>query len=956
MNIHFTLNGTPREMNVAAGENVQRLLFTLGMHSVRNSDDGFGFAGSDAILFNGRIVNASLLIAAQLDKATLLTAESLGSWNTLSPVQQAMVDVGVVQSGYNDPAAALILTDLLERITEPTRDEIDDALSGLFSRDAGYQQFYQVVELAVARRHNPKTAAHFAPTFRDDLALIGKIHPKSDAAKMVQAKPCYVEDRITPDACVVKMLRSPHPHALITRLDVSKAEALPGVVHVITHRNCPDIYYTPGGQSAPEPSPLDRRMFSKKLRHVGDRIAAVVAESEAIALAALKLIEVEFELLKPVMSIDEAMADDAPVVHDEPVRYVVGAPNTLEEDNRHAADRDEHMIINFPIGSRPYKNIAASVHGEIGDVGQGFADADVIIERTYRSTQVQQCPTEPHICFTRMDGDRLVIHASTQVPWHVRRQVARIVGMKQNKVHVIKERVGGGFGSKQDILLEEVCAWATCVTGRPVWFRYTREEEFIANTSRHVAKVTVKLGAKKDGRLTAINMDFRANTGPFGNHSLTVPCNGPALSLPLYPCDNVNFQVTTYYSNICPTGAYQGYGAPKGTYALTMALAELAEQLGIDQLEMIERNRVHEGQALKILGAIGEGKAPTSVPSAASCALEEILRQGKALIAWDSPKAQEGDWRIGRGVAIIMQKSGIPDIDQANCMIKLESDGTFIVHSGGADIGTGLDTVVAKLSAEVLHCPLEDVHVISGDTDHALFDKGAYASSGTCFSGNAARMAAENLRSKILFHGAQMIGEPQEDVTLVAPGIVRGKKGEVSFAEIAHKAETGTGFGILVANACYTTPDFAFPYGANFAEVAVNIRSGEIRLEKFYALLDCGTPVNPDLALGQIYGASMRAIGHSLTEELLYDADGHPLNRDLRSYGAPKIGDIPADFRAVLVPSDDKVGPFGAKSISEIGVNGAAPSIATAIHDACGVWLREWHFTPEKILRALGKL
>lgn len=956
MIIHFNLNGSAREMKVAPGENVQRLLFSLGMHSVRNSDDGFGFAGSDAILLNGRIVNASLLIAAQLDRATIRTAESLGSWNQLSLVQQAMVDVGVVQSGFNDPAAALIITDLLDRVETPTRDDIDDALSGLFSRDAGYQQFYQVIELAVARKKDPQTRADYAPTFRDDLAVIGKIHPKSDAAKMVQAKPCYVEDRITADACVIKMLRSPHPHALITHLDVSKAEALPGVVHVITYRNCPDIYYTPGGQSAPEPSPLDRRMFSKKLRHVGDRVAAVVAENEETALAALALIEVSYQLLKPVMSIDDAMADDAPVVHDEPVIYVAGAPDTLEEDNRHAADRDEHMIINFPIGSRPRKNIAASIHGHIGDMARGFADADVIIERTYRSTQAQQCPTEPHICFTRMDGDRLVIHASTQVPWHVRRQVARIVGMKQNKVHVIKERVGGGFGSKQDILLEEVCAWATCVTGRPVYFRYTREEEFIANTSRHVAKVTVKLGAKKDGRLTAISMDFRANTGPFGNHSLTVPCNGPALSLPLYPCDNVDFQVTTYYSNICPTGAYQGYGAPKGNFAITMALAELAEQLNIDQLEIIERNRVHEGQPLKILGAIGEGKAPTSVPTAASCALEEILRQGRELIQWDSPKPQQGDWRIGRGVAIIMQKSGIPDIDQANCMIKLESDGTFIVHSGGADIGTGLDTVVAKLSAEVLCCPLEDIHVISGDTDHALFDKGAYASSGTCFSGNAARMAAENLREKILFHGAQMIGEPQEDVTLVAPGIVRGKTGEVSFGEIAHKAETGTGFGTLVATACYITPDFAFPYGANFAEVAVNLRSGEIRLEKFYALLDCGTPVNPDLALGQIYGASMRAIGHSLTEEILYDAEGHPLTRDLRSYGAPKIGDIPRDFRAVLVPSNDHVGPYGAKSISEIGVNGAAPSIATAIHDACGVWLREWHFTPEKILTALGKL
>ncbi|SPW33737.1 4-hydroxybenzoyl-CoA reductase subunit alpha [Edwardsiella tarda] len=359
---------------------------------------------------------------------------------------------------------------------------------------------------------------------------------------------------------------------------------------------------------------------------------------------------------------------------------------------------------------------------------------------------------------------------------------------------------------------------------------------------------------------------------------------------------------------------------------------------------------------MKILGAIGEGKMPTSVPSAASCALEPILRKGRELIDWDSPKPADGDWRVGRGVAIIMQKSGIPDIDQANCMIKLESDGTFIVHSGGADIGTGLDTVVNKLAAEVLMCPMSEVHVISGDTDHALFDKGAYASSGTCFSGNAAKKAAENLREKILFHGAQMLGEPQEDVVLVAPGIVRGKRGEVSYADIAHKAETGTGFGTLVATASYITADFAFPYGANFAEVAVNVRTGEIRLDKFYALLDCGTPVNPELALGQIYGATLRAIGHSMSEAIRYDSEGRPITRDLRTYGAPMIGDIPRDFRAFLVPSDDHVGPYGAKSISEIGVNGAAPAIATAIHDACGVWLREWHFTPEKILNALGKL
>ncbi|MEC4727630.1 molybdopterin-dependent oxidoreductase Mo/Fe-S-binding subunit [Shewanella sp. D64] len=956
MSINLTINDHKTVLTCRVGENVQTLLHKLGYHSVRNSDDGFGFSGSDTILVNGQLMNASLLIAAQLEDSQVYTAESLGKWNKLNHVQQAMVDVGVVQSGYNDPAMALILTELLKHNPNPNRAEIDDALTGIFSRDAGYQQYYQVIELAVARLTDPDLQSSYAPEFRDDLTFIGKNTPKTDAAIMVQAKPCYVEDRIPDSACVIKMLRSPHAHAWITHLDVSKAEALDGVVTVITHKNCPDIAYTPGGQSAPEPSPLDRRMFCKKLRHVGDRVAAVVAESVEIAEQALKLIEVEYQVLKPVLSIDEARAADAPIIHNGPIEYLVGAPDDLEAQNANADINEGKIIVNFPIGCFPRKNIAASVRGHIGDLDKGFAEADHIIERTYESKQVQQLPTETHICYSYMDGDRLVMHDSTQVPWHVRRQVAKIIGVKQNKVHIIKERVGGGFGSKQDVLLQDVCGWATWITGRGVYFHYTREEEFIANTSRHVAKIKVKIGAKKDGTLTAIDMDFLANTGPYGNHALTVPCNGPALSLPLYPCENVDFRVTTYYSNICPTGAYQGYGAPKGNFALTMVMAEMAEELGIDHLDMVEKNRVREGQELKILGAIGEGKMPTSIPKAMSCALEPILKQGRALINWDSDKPTDGDWRVGRGVAIIQQKSGIPDIDQANCAIKMASDGTFIVHSGGADIGTGLDTVLLKLTAEVLCCPLDDITVHSGDTDHAPFDKGAYASSGTCFSGNAAKIAAENMRTKILTCGAEMLSEPVEDVAIVAPGLVKGKKGKVSYFDIAHRAESGTGWGQLLASGCFITPLFAFPYGANFTEVAVNVRTGEIKLEKFYALLDCGTPINPDLALGQIYGASLRAIGHSLTEELIYDASGNPLTRDLKSYGAPMIGDIPTDFRAVLVPSDDKVGPYGAKSISEIGVNGAAPAIATAIHDACGVWIRDWPFTSEKVLAGLNKL
>ncbi|WP_241503940.1 molybdopterin-dependent oxidoreductase Mo/Fe-S-binding subunit [Pelagibaculum spongiae] len=962
--ISFILNGRPCQVQANVGENVQALLKRLGYRAVRNSDDGAGFAGSDTILLGGAAVNASLLIAAQLEGAEVVTPESLNSYGELTAVQSAMVDCGVVQSGYNDPALALLITDLLTRIAKPTKAQVIDTLSGIFLRESAYQQVFEAVELARQRlMHSDLQSSPQlnVPDFSGDNRFVGKAVAKPDAVKSIQAEPSFVEDFVEEGSCVLRMLRSPHASAYITSIDTSAAEAVEGVVMIIDHRNCPDVYYTPGGQTAPEPSPLDRRMFAQKMRHYGDRVAAVVAESIEAAEAAMKLIVVEYEVLKPVLSIKEAMADDAPIIHQSLISYSAGAPDNLAEMNKFADPRDGKVHFNFPFGGEPHKNIAARGHGDIGDIEKGFAEADVILERTYQSRQVQQLPPEQHLCYTYMDGDRLVCRAATQVPWHLRRKISKVLGIKQNKIHVKKERVGGGFGSKQDILVEEVCAFATYKTGRAVHFRHNREEEFIATSTRHVAEITVKMGAKKDGSITAFDVNFRFNTGPYGNHCLTVPCNAPAISLPLYPCDNVKFAVTTYYSNIVPTGAYQGYGGPKGNFAIQMIVAEMAYELGIDHLKMVEKTRVHEGQKLELLGKVGEGKAPTSVPTAHSCALGKILARGKQMIDWDSVKTdpKKPNIKIGRGVATMMQKSGIPDIDQANATAKLASDGTLIIHSGGADLGTGLDTVVQKLAAEVMQTELTDVHVVSGDTDHCLFDKGAYASSGTCFSGNAARLAAEDLRRQVLNVASGLMKQPVDNLDLEFPGkviCIDGSEKFLSLEQIAEYAECGTGPGQLHGKGSFITSEFAFPYGANFVEVGVDTDTGEVELRKFYALLDCGTPINPDQALGQIYGASMRAIGHTLFECIKYDEKGRVLNANFRDYGAPMIGDLPTDMRAELIPSDDPVGPYGAKSVSEVGVNAAAPAIASAIHDATGVWIRDWHMTPEKVLKALGKL
>ncbi len=957
MKIRIVLNGTPREITTEPGENVQKLLKRVGINSVRDSDNGYAFAGSDLIWLNGKIVYASLLIAAQIDGKEIRTVEWLSRDGVLSPVQSAMVDAGVVQSGYNMPAAALLLDDLLNRIPNPTKEDIRDALSPLYVRDSGYEQFFKAVELAVARRKDPDYITTIAPEFRDDLRFVGKVKRKVDAAKLARGERVFVEDRVEPGSCVMKVLRSPHAHAYINAIDTSEAKEIPGVVEIFTYENTPEVWYTQAGQCFPEPSPYDRRLIGRKVRHVGDRVAAVVAETEEIAETALERIRVDYEVLPPVLTIDEAAAPDAPIIHHSETRYRTGAPADLEERNKDLDPREGKVIYMFPIGGNPHKNIAASVSGGIGDIEKGFAEADVVIERTYEpSSHVQCTPLETHTVYTKMEGDRLIMHCSTQVPFHVRRITASVLGISENRIRVVKERVGGGYGSKQDILLEELCAYATYKTGRAIFYQYSRREEFEAASTRKPMKIRMKLGAKKDGTLTAIYMDLKANTGPYGAHALTVPMNACSKSLPLFLCENVKFDVTVYYSNISPTGAYQGYGAPKGSFAMQMAAAEMAETLGMDPFEFIEKNRVREGVMLEILKCLGEGREGAAAP-VESCGLSPALEQGARMIEWGKREVSDDpDVKIGKGVAIVQQGSGLPGLDQSNATIKMLGDGTFMLFTGGADLGTGLDTVCVKMAAEELATDMDNIGILSGDTDNTPFDSGAFASSGTFFSGSAALLAARDMKRKILEAAARVMGESEEDLTITYPGKVVGKKGELTYKELAWHTQAGEGIGQLIGEGHFTTDKFAFPYGAHFAQVAVNTRTGAIEVQKYYALMDAGMPINPELAEGQIYGAVVKSIGHTLYENVVYDREGHPLNTELRSYGPPIIKDIPDDFKAVLIYTDDPYGPYGAKSVSEVSVNGAAPAIASAIHDAVGVWLRSWPITPEAVLKELGKI
>ena len=954
MRITLRLNGTLRELEAEPGDRVRDLLRREHLLSVRNGCDGQGSCGACSVLLDGRLVNSCLLLAAQVDGREIRTVEHQAKNRELSAIQTAFIDTGVVQCGYCTPAMLLATEALLARHEQPTREQVRDALSGVFCRCTGYEQYFAAVELAAKRLKDPDQAAAKGQEFRDDLRIVGKPGRKVDGPRLVRGEKAYVEDMATADACHLRLLGSPHAHAYIRSIDTSRAEAMPGVVLVLTHRNCPDVYYNTAGQGFPEPSPYDRKMFGEKLLHIGDRVAAVVAETSEIARAALRKIKVEYEVLEPVLSIDAAAAPGAPVLHDCAVEYVTGAP--ADPDDRGADPRDGKIIYQFPIHADPRRNLAASVSGGIGDVARGLSEADVVVEREYETSQVQSTPVEPHVVFTRIEGERLIIHASTQVPWHVRRIVSRILGISENQVRVIKERVGGGFGAKQDMVLEEVAAYATWVTGRAVLYRFSRAEEFIASRTRHPMRFKVTLGAKRDGTLTAMKLELNANTGPYGAHCLTVPMNSCSKSLPLLICDNVHFDVKSWYTNIPPAGAYQGYGAPQGSYAVQLACAELAHELGMDPLAFLEKNRVREGLTLEIMRCLGEGRegAPQQV---SSCGLGPALEQGRALIGWGAkPESGDPDVRIGQGVAIIQQGSGLPGIDSANASVTLLGGGTFMLLSGGTDMGTGLDTLVVKLVAECLCTGLGDVALIVADTDVTPYDDGAYASSGTFFSGNAALNAARGMRQKLLETAAQMLGEPLEDLELAFPSRVQGRRGSVSYGDISRFTVSGTGSGQLTSSACFTTDKAAFPYGAHFCQVAVNTRTGAVKVQKYYALQDCGTPINPELAQGQMYGGVLKTIGHSLFEEMLLDAKGRCLNANLLEYKVPMINDLPDEFHSVLVETTDPFGPYGSKSVSEIACNGAAPAIAAAIHDATGVWMRSWPFSAEKILRALGRI
>ena len=761
---------------------------------------------------------------------------------------------------------------------------------------------------------------------RKTRSAVGHNVDKVDAFKLARGEAVYTDDFTRTGMLTAKVLRSPHAHARIVKVDVSAAMALEGVIDVIWHTDVKAIAHTRAGQSYPEPSPYDTVIMPHKARFIGDRVAVVAAETTAIAERALKLIEVEYEVLPEICDMDEALTRTDVLVHEE-------------------ADP-------LGIGGGGKSNMAAHIDKQIGDVDAALKTCDLVVERVYHLPRVQASHIEPHISIAWVDEDkRLIVRTSTQVPFHLRRILARILEMTESQIRVIKPRVGGGFGDKQELVVEDLVSVLALRTGRPVRLEFTREEEFIAARYRHPQRITMTTGVMKDGTMVANRMHVMADTGAYGSHALTVQGNTGQKVMPMYPAPNIHFLVDCVYTNNPISGAFRGYGAPQGCFALECHMDEVAAELGMDRLELRLKNHIKLGDTDPLSAKLGEGKEGLE-RVIRSTGLDEAIVKGCEAIGWGQEKKPSAPHlKRGVGMALAMQGSGIAGVDWGAATVKLNDDGSVNLAVGATDIGQGSDTVLAQFCAEELGIPTEKVLVLSSDTDLTPFDVGAYASSTTYVSGGAVVKAAVKVREQL----ADVLGSHWEcdpgdiifaDSKSTGPDGQTMTMGEVAlFALYEAKIQP-------MATASHMSNESPPPFAAQFADVEVDPETGQVQVLKFVSAVDCGTVVHPRMAEGQIEGAVAQGLGYALFEEVLLDRSGKVLNPNFLDYKIASALDVPP-LVTILVETDEPSGPHGAKAAGEVPIDGPAPAIVNAICDAVGVRNYRIPATPERVWRGI---
>ncbi len=755
-----------------------------------------------------------------------------------------------------------------------------------------------------------------------------------DGKGLMQGRSFYTDDLAAQNSLVIKILRSPHAFARIKNIDVEEAKKLNGVALVLTYKDVPHVSFSRAGQGYPEPSPHDKFILDEYVRYVGDEVAMVAAINEEVANDALKLIKVEYEVLEPVLDFESAYENKS-VIHPE-----------------------DGICEMFPIGFEPKKNVAAAYEMEVGSVEKELAKSDVVVEETFYTQAQAHAMLETHSSNARLDEhNRLVIYSSTQTPFHMRRIMSTTLGIPLNQIRFIKPRVGGGFGGKQAFHGEFFCALTTLRTGKPSRCVYTREEVFGASYTRHPMKIYMKMGAMKDGRINAIDCRALSDTGAYGEHSLTVFMIVGSKVLPLYnKVDAVRFGGRVVYTNHVPAGAYRGYGAIQGNYALEATVDILAEKLGMDPKKVREINSMKEKETSPIFEIMGEGTKGTAMIME-SCKLPYCINRGAELIDWKNnwPRKVISENKVrGYGMAIAMQGSGIPFMDMGSCSIKLNDGGTYMVTVGATDIGQGSDTIITQIIAEELQTTVDKVIIYSSDTDLTPFDCGAYASSTTYVSGNAAWNAAQKMRRRLIKEAARFLEEKEENVEFDGETFTSGEK-SITLNDLSIKLLYNKYQNQVQVTESYYGHVSPPPFMAAYAEVEVDTETGEYQVLNYVTVTDCGTTINPMLARGQVEGGIVQGMGMACFEAVKYDNKGNLLSNNFLNYHIPTHKDI-HKLTTEFADSYEPTGPFGAKSVGEIGIDTPPAVICNAIYNATGVRIHSLPITPEKILKGIKEL
>jgi putative selenate reductase molybdopterin-binding subunit len=899
----FEINGKDFSHDPRAGQCLRTFLRELGHFGVKKGCDA-GDCGACTVLLDGEPVHSCLIPAFRASGHAVTTIEGLGADGGTHPMQQAFLDAQAFQCGFC--TAGMILT--CASLNQAQRQDLGASLKGNICRCTGYR----AIEDALDGKTNIEEAGAGE--------AFGRSMPAPAGPLVVKGAARYTFDTEIAGLAHIKLVRSPHPHAKIRSIDKSATLAMPGVIAVLTHEDAPETLFSTARHEKAWMDPDDTKVLDTVVRFIGQRVAAVVADTEAAAEEGCRRLKVDYEILPAVFDPAQAIAPGAPVIH--PGR-------TREQRVANAA-----------------RNIVAEAHGEFGDVAAALATSAVIYEGTFTTQRVQHAALETHGGLAWIDDKGvLTVRSSTQVPFLTRRALTEIFALAPDKVRVFCERVGGGFGGKQEMFVEDILALAAMKTGRPVKLELTRGEQFIATSTRHPMRITVKAGADKDGKLTALQLDVLSNTGAYGNHAGPVLFHACGECIGVYNCPNKKVDAVVAYTNTLPAGAFRGYGLPQTLFAVEAAIDELAIKLGIDPFEMRRRNIVKPGDPM--LSPQGYGESDVLY---GSYGLDQCLDLVEDAMRADAPKHDlSAEWLIGNGIALTMIDTVPPDGHIADSVIALTDDGGFELTVGTAEFGNGTSTVHRQIAATALATTVDRIRLKQSDTANGGHDTGAYGSTGTFVAGKATQAAAENLAASLKTFAAHVAGTDATACVLENDCAVCGGK-RLSFAELAKSAREQGRTLSASGNSGGTPRSVAF--NVQGFRVAVNKATGEIKILKSVQAADAGRVANPMQCRGQVEGGVAQSLGATLYEEMVIDAGGRVVNPKFRDYHLPQFADVPRT-EVYFADTSDTLGPMGAKSMSESPYNPVAAALGNALRNATGIRFTAVPFKPDRLFPLL---